>query len=405
MRRIALTFGLGLALGAGAISLVLLTRKEPHAEENTHRHEDHSKAPEDEGVVVLTEEARKSAGIVSTTVRKQKIGFVLTATAIVRPNADQLAHVSPRITGRVIEIRAVQGSQVKRGDPLLVLDSIEAGTAAAEFLKAKAAVEVAKINYEREEALMKRNATRGVDFYTAKGDLVRAQAEFEAAREKLILLGWSADHVNALKWDDPEGLSRVTIQAPFDGEIIEKHATLGEVVNPGVNLFTIANLSTVWVAIDIYQKDVQHIHAGLPVEATAEGYPGRIFKGKVAYVGKVFVEETRTLEVRVELDNESGRLRPGMFVSASVICQEEEHSSELIAVLDSAVQRIDNVPVVFVAKAPGTYERRAVTLGKRLGERHAVLAGLEDGETVVTEGSFILKSELLRSRMGHGHAH
>lgn len=409
MKKALLPLIVGLVVGAG---LVLLFTRPFHRhsgghDESGHEGHDHGKEEKekDESIIELPSAARKAAGISAVTLQKQKVGSVLTATAIVRPNADQVAHVSSKVTGRVVEIKAVQGSEVKQGDPLLVLDSIEVGTAAADYLKAKAGLEVAKINFDREDELLKKGAGRGTDFYEAKGQHIRAQAEFEGAREKLRLFNWSPDRIKGLKWDDPEGLSRVTIYAPVDGEVIEKHATIGEVVSPEINLYTLANLSSVWVVIDLYQKDIRRAHKDQPVEATCEGHPGRSFKGKVTYVGKVFVEETRTLEVRVELENKAGHLRPGMYVTASIMDDQDEHARECLCVPAGAVQRIDGTTVVFVAKAPGTYERRPVTLGERFGELHEVLTGLEPGEMVVSEGSFTLKSELLRSRMGHGHAH
>lgn len=415
MTKAALILLAGVVLGAGSLWIILpLVHKETDShkegdagEHAGHGHEERAKSEEqeDEGRVQLPDAARKAAGIRTLTIQRKKMGAVLSATAIVRPNAEQLAHVSSKVPGRVVEIKATQGSVVKQGDALLVLDSIDVGNAAADYLKAKAGIEVAKINFDREEELMKKGAGRGTDFYEAKGQWIRSQAEFEATREKLRLFGWSAERIQDLKWDDPQGLSRLTIQAPVDGEIIEKHATIGEVVTPETNLLTIANLSTVWVVMDVYQKDVRKAHKDLPAEATCEGHPGRVFKGMVTYVGKVFVEETRTLEVRVELENKAGLLRPGMYITAVLTDDQDEHARECLCVPSSAVQQIDGTAVVFVAKAPGLYERRPVTLGERFGDSIEVLVGLEAEETVVTEGSFTLKSELLRSRMGHGHAH
>lgn len=414
MKKTLSTLVVGMVIGGCLVGAPFLARKggpAAHTEgEEGRGHEGHahekSEAPaeKDEGIVRLSDEARKAVGIRAMAVQKQNHGAVLSATAIVRPNADQLAHVSSKVSGRVVEIKAFQGTEVKQGDPLLVLDSIDVGNAAADYLKAKATLEVAKINFDREEELMKRNATRGTDFYEARGQFVKAQAEFQAARGRLLLFGWPAARIESLKWDDPTEMSRLTIVAPVEGEIIEKHATLGEVISPETNLYTIANLATVWVAIDLYQKDVRKAHKDQPVEATCDGHPGRSFRGKVAYVSKVIDEETRTLEVRVELENKAGLLKPGMYVTAMLKDDEDEHARECLAVPSSSLQRVDEVPVVFVAKAPGVYERRPVTLGQRFGEWHEVIVGLAPDEMVVTEGSFTLKSELLRSRMGHGHA-
>jgi cobalt-zinc-cadmium efflux system membrane fusion protein len=360
-----------------------------------------------EDEVHLSGPAREGAGIRTIEVLRRRYGSVLSSTAVIRSNADRLAHVSPRVAGRVVAIKALQGSPVKQGDPLLVIDSIEMGSAAADFLKARAALDVARVGFEMEEDLVKKNATRATDYNEAKGRFITAQAELQATREKLLLLGWTAERVDALRWDDPEGLSRVTIRAPVAGEVVEKHATMGEMVHLESNLFTISDPSSVWVVIDIYQRDVTRVHKDQSVQVACDAYPGRIFTGRVTYVGQIMVEETRTLEVRVEIENPEGLLKPGMYVLPTIIDDQDEHARECLAVPSAAIQRIDDVPVVFAAVEgeDGAYARIAVTLGERFGDWHEVLAGLKGGEIVVTEGSFVLKSELQRSKMGHGHAH
>jgi cobalt-zinc-cadmium efflux system membrane fusion protein len=414
---IALLVGLlaGAAGGAGAMHL---RHKAAGHGDHGHEHEeaeaghdghDHGKEKEgeraDEGLVRLSEEARKAVRIRLATVEKRRLGILLTATGGIRPNAYQVAHVSPKVPGKVAEVSAFQGTRVKRGDPLLVLDSIEMGAASADFLKTKSALEVAKINFEREDELMKRNATRGSDFYEARGTHLKAQADFQAARGKLLLLGWAAGKVDTLKWDDPEGMSRVTVTAPVDGEVTEKHATIGELVGPDAAVFTISNLSTVWVELDLFQRDAGRVHEKQPVEIVCDAHPGKIFKAQVTYVGQSIAEETRTLKVRVEVDNRDGHLKPGMFVTAHIRDDQDEHAPERLTVPEAAVQRLGPATIVFIAKAPGIYEKRPVTLGRRNGEVYEVVAGVAEGESVVTEGGFILKSELLRSEMGHDHAH
>ena len=414
MKKTLFVLILGAVLGA-AVARFVLPRggaKATHGkegkeeEEKGHGGHDHGKGDAkegDEAMVQLDEEARKSAGIRAVPIQKQKLGTNLVATAVVRPVAEQLAHVCPKVGGKVSSIKAVQGTEVKQGDALAELDSIEMGSAAADYLKAKAALEVAQINFTREEELLKRNATRGADFYEAKGQLVRSQADHQSAKGKLLLLGWSKEKVESLKWDDPVGLSRVTLYAPVDGEVVEKHATIGEVVTPEKNLFTITNLSSVWVSIALHQKDVSKVRKDLPVEATSDSHPGRVFRGRVSYVGRVLAEDTRTLEVRVELDNKAGLLRPGMYVTTTMADGVDDHAKDVLAVPLPSLQRVQEASVVFVAKAPGVYERRAVTLGQRYGDWLEVLSGVEAGDLVVTDGSTTLKSEYLRSRMAHGH--
>ena len=417
MKRLIVVFVLGALAGAGLL-LGFGARfrgggedghdhgSEAHGKEGDgHDHGKEGKGKEEDGFVRLSEQARKVARIKTATIEKKPLGPVLTATGAIRPNAYQLAHVTPKVSGKVAEVLALQGAKVKRGDPLLVLDSIEMGAASSDFLKAKSALEVAKINFDREEELMKRNATRGSDFYEAKGQYHKAQADYQASRGKLFLLGWASEKVDNLKWDDPLGMSRVTVAAPVDGEVTEKHATIGELVNPETSVFTLSNLSSVWVELDLFQRDVGQVHEKQPVEILCDAHPGKLFKGQVTYVGQVVAEESRTLKVRVEVDNKEGHLKPGMFVTANIRDDQDEHAPERVAVPAAAIQQIENAAVVFVAKAPGVYERRPVTLGRRFGEWYELVAGLEPGDLVVTEGGYILKAELQRSQMGHDHAH
>jgi cobalt-zinc-cadmium efflux system membrane fusion protein len=415
-RTLILTFVAGLITGGAAGGgIAFLRYRGPSPAEEAHGHKDgedghdHGKAgakeKDEDAIVRLSEQARKVARIRIASIEKRRLGPVITATGVIRPNAYQLAHVTPKVSGKVAEVLAVQGSKVKRGDTLLVLDSIEMGAATAEFLKAKSALDVARINFEREDELMKRNATRGSDFYEARNQHMKGQADYQASRGKLILLGWAAEKVDALKWDDPLAMSRVAVAAPFEGEVTEKHATLGELVAPETSVFTISNLSTVWVELDLFQRDAGQVHEAQAVEIRCDAFPGKLFQAKLAYVGQVLSEDTRTLKVRVEVDNAEGKLKPGMFVTAQIRDDQDEHAPERIVLPAAAVQQIDNATVVFITRAPGIYEKRGVTLGRRFGDVYEVVAGVEGGESVVTEGGFILKSELLRSEMGHDHAH
>ncbi len=410
MGKSILTLLLGLLIGAGTVAGVWRLRAarpapahDEHGEDDGHGHGGEKKPHEDEGQVRLTDAARKAAGLRNTPVEKKKIGSVLTAAGIVRPNADRVAHISSKVGGRVAEIHVFQGAKVKAGTPLLTLDSLQVGEAAVDLLKARSSVDISKVNFDREEELLKKNATRGVDHVEAKNQYLRAQADVRSARQRLLLLGWAPERVDKLSWDDTALMSRITIVSPIDGEVIRKHASVGEVIQPETNLYTIADLSTVWVELSLFQKDIRQVHREQPVETICEGHAGKIFLGKVTYVGSSVAEETRTFTVRVVLDNPEGHLRPGMYVTSHLRDDEDEHAKERLLVPISALTTLDNAPTVFVSRAPGVYERRAVTPGQVFGTLQEILAGLKEGEDVVTEGTFILKSELLRSEMSHEH--
>lgn len=364
-----------------------------------HGHDEKEEPKGDEGIVRLSQEAMKAAGIRVARAEMHNLQAAVEATAVIRPNADRLAHVSPRVQGRVIGIHAALGSDVKEGDVLLDLDSVELGTAIADYHKSLARVEVARQAVKRIEEIGVGAASRA-SLLEARGNLLVEEAELRAVREKLLLLGLSDREIDTA---GTVSTSRFPVRAPFSGTVIEKHATIGEVVDTTTNLFTIADLSVVWIVIDVYQQDLKRVRKDQEALITADGLPGETFVGRVAYIGDVFHDETRTFEARVEIPNPNRRLKPGMFVRA--VLKDGDGESKTLCVPEDAVQRVQDRSVVFVLRAPGEFEARTVTLGERCGHLYPVLEGLEEGTDIAVRGGFILKSELLRSQIGHGHAH
>ena len=184
--------------------------------------------------------------------------------------------------------------------------------------------------------------------------------------------------------------------------IITREGAPGEVVGPEKALLSIADLSKVWTLVDIYEKDLAHVRRGAPVEIMVEAYPGETFKGTVGHVGDVVDPQTRTTKVRVEIPNPQRKLKPGMFATVRLRVQAAPGSVSVFAVPSSAIQQADGQPVVFVKKDSTTFERRKVKLGVTMGDLVEVAEGLKGDEEVVTAGSFALKSELLKERIGEG---
>lgn len=377
-----------------------------HAHEEEHKHESPKEEGghgEAEGEVELSPEAVKAAGIVLTKVEKRSVDGTLSLPGTITANQDRLAHVTPRIRGRVEKIGAFAGQDVKRGDQLAALDSVDLGIARAAFMKARAARDSSKTNFQREDRLIKKEATTEPEFLNAKAAYETAEAEFKAARETLLLYGLKAPEIDALAWDREEPIGYFPIVAPFDGTIVDKHITIGEVVDTGNNLFTIADLSTVWLILELPQKDLAGVRVGQEVEGSLQG-GGPGIEGKVTYVADTLRTETRTVEVRVEVANPDRRVKPGMFVSAAL---RTNGGDPVLTVPAGAVQRIEEASIVFTRskKEENHFQKIPVTLGRRVGDRYVVIAGLKDGDEVVSSGSFILKSELLRAQMGHDHSH
>jgi cobalt-zinc-cadmium efflux system membrane fusion protein len=219
------------------------------------------------------------------------------------------------------------------------------------------------------------------------------------AREVRKSLG---DHVSAGEvlavLNSNESLSTYEVNSLISGTVIEKHITLGEFVRDDQDIYVVADLTSVWVNVSVYARDLGVIRKGLPVRVTGAGSDIE-GKGTIGYLGPLIGEATRTATARVVLDNRSGAWRPGQFVTVRVGLDE---AAVAVAVPDAALQRMDGRTVVFV-EADGAFEPRPVTTGRSDGTHTEIVAGLAAGTTVVTAGAFLVKSELTKSEAGHDH--
>jgi cobalt-zinc-cadmium efflux system membrane fusion protein len=199
--------------------------------------------------------------------------------------------------------------------------------------------------------------------------------------------------------------SEVTIKSPIAGRVIGRHATVGEVVGPGDTLFEITDIDRVWVVGRVYQQNAGHVHEGAAASLRLQAYPGRHFSGAIDYVAPSLDERTRTLPVRVVLDNPEGLLRPGLFGTLT-ISPSGAPGEALPAVMSSAVQRVSGQAVVFVpGDEKGAFRAVPVHTGAHSGELVYIRSGLVAGDRYVADGAFVLKSELSRRELGEGHAH
>ncbi len=325
----------------------------------------------------------------------------IAATATIKPNEYRLVHLSPRIEGRVIEVKAVLGQQVKAGQVLALLDSIELGQKKSEFLQAKTNHEVDTRNYIREEGLYKEQIASEKEFLDAKGRHEKSRAAYRAAHEALRLIGLSEEDITHIDWSTKEQpLSYFPLVSSLNGTVIERTITLGELISPKDTAFTIVDLSRVWIILDVYEQNLAAVRVGADVEMTVDALPGETFKGTIVYLSDVLNPATRTIDARVEIPNPQRRLRPGMFARAAVILPGRGNDA-LVAPLD-ALHQVNDKTMAFVEKNPGTYEVRQVTVGRRSPPYSEIRSGLREGERVVTTGAFYLKSMLLKEQIGGG---
>ncbi|MBI2754124.1 MAG: efflux RND transporter periplasmic adaptor subunit [Betaproteobacteria bacterium] len=346
-------------------------------------------AEEHEGALRLSEAEVKQAGIVVETLQPQKVADQLVLTANIAANQDRIAHVAPRIDGRVIKVTASLGDRVKTGQPLAVIDSIQMGEAHAEYRRAQSELRLAEAAFQRADGLFKEQVVPRRQWLEAKSADERAQASAAAATEKLRMLGHSPDN-----WG-----SNFVVTAPFAGVVIEKKAVLGELAKPENSMFTIADLSTVWIQADVVEKDLEKLAVGAPATVTVSAFPDDVFKGRVSYIASVIDRETRTVKARIEVLNLNGKLRLDMYAKAAI---GHTGTREALVLPQDAVVIVQGRPVVYVPTDNG-FEPRPVEVGERLRGRIVIASGLKAGEKVVTAGAYALKSRQLKSQISDVH--
>lgn len=316
------------------------------------------------------------------------------------PNENRLAHLSGRVPGRIVAVYTNLGDRVKEGDQLLLLDSPAFGEAQLEYRKAKTMVNVTKKAQERAQALLDRGAIGAGEYQRREAEYENTLADLHEAEEKLHLLGMTEGEIKRLtsKTLPHAEVAQVSLRAPFGGEVIERNATIGEVVDPNKTLFTMADLSTVWVRADFPEQQAGRLKTGLTIELRVSAYPDIVFRGAITYVAAVIDPATRTVMARSDVQNPEGRLRPEMFAEVTVTTDEQS----VLSVPRSAVQQIGNRTIIFVSRSPRRFEVREVTIGESFGDFIEIKSGLAAGEQVVTRGSYALKSESVREQMPTG---
>ncbi len=353
-----------------------------------------------EGIVVLQPEAAAHIDIRTALVESRPLDAVLSTTGRVDFNENRLAHVSPRVRGRVHEVRALLGQSVRAGEVLLVVDSIELGQAKSEYLQAKAQLDLTRRTLEREKGLLSDKITSEQAVLEARAANQQALAAFQAAAERLKLLGLSDEDIDRVHYNDPSA-PLFSLRSPIDGTVIEKRASLGDMLRPDKGPYTVADLTTLWIWIDVYERNLAGVHLDDDVEVTVSAYPARSFKGKVTYIRSEVDPDTRTARARITVENPHGHLKPGMFASITVTDPHRPAGdTKSLVVPTSAVQRYGAQSVAFVEIGRNRYQLRVLTLGRRAAGFIEVRNGLAAGESVVTEGAFILKSEAAKETIG-----
>ena len=349
-------------------------------------------------LVRLPPEEITKSGVTTEPVRRVAFRTYRTFPGVVRPNANALAEITTLVRGRVAEVHADLGQAVLPKQLLAVLHSSDLGLAQSAYLKARARRHVAEQAYQRAQFLYQEKVIGQAELQRREGEMISIRAEAQEAHEGLRLLGMEDNEIRTLE-QTQKIRSQIAIVAPFAGRVIARDLTKGELVDTTHKLFVVADLSTLWVVANVAEKDISYLHRATlspnqPVEIHVPAYPDEVFQGTVTYVGDVLDTATRTMAVRLTVANPTGRLKPEMFATIRVLSEPED----ALVVPEAAVQHDRERTFVFVQKEAGIFEARTIKMGNKNGTFAEVLDGVKEGETVVRDGAFTLKSELLKPK-------
>jgi len=351
-----------------------------HAEEAGEVHE------EEEGQLHLSSTQIEAAGIQLAAAAPRELGTAISFPGEIRFDEDRTAHVVPRVPGVVEAVHADLGQAVKRGQVLAVIASQQISDLRSEQQAAQRRLELARLTFQREQQLWQERISAEQDYQQARQALQEAEIALANARQKVAAVG-------------PAGAgNRYELRAPFDAVVVEKHLTVGEVVDETSNAFTLSDLSRVWATFAVAPRDLLKVTTGRSVTVSAPDLGAEV-EGKVNYVGSLLGEQNRAATVRATLANPNGAWRPGLFVNIAVSV---ERFNAAVVVPESALQTCEQQTVVFARTEEG-FEARPVKAGRRDAGQVEITEGLAAGTQVAAAGSFVLKSELGKGSAEHSH--
>ncbi len=398
---LALTFVLFGAWGCGGGSAPE-AHTDQHSEETGHGEEggEHEAHDEDQ-IIRLDATALERLGLVIAEAGPGQLEVTTELPGEVRVNGDKMAHVGPRVSGVAREVLVSLGDRVRSGQVLAVLESRGLADAKASFLAAAERKKLAQATFAREERLRLKMVSSEQDFLDASNGLAEANIEMRSSQQKLLALGFSDSDVRGIADAPDDNYTKYRIRAPFDGQIIDRHITVGETISAETPAFTVADLSDVWIDLRVYQKDIGAIQTGQMARVTTNH--GDEAELAINFVQPLVGEATRTALARIIAPNTDGTWHPGCFVTARVAVEKTD-STGIVVPASALIRMEDGDDVIFVETSEGL-EPRVISSGRRSREQVEILSGLETGDRYVAKGGFNLKAELGKGAFGDGHGH
>src|SRR6266550_6093142 len=351
-----------------------------------------------DSTLTITPEQVQRAGIKIETVG-ERVSTEATGqqtTGVVQPNSYRETPVMSLVGGIVRSVGPELGQSVRKGQTIAVVSSNDLADAQSKYLSVVAELDEHHKHHARTEKLVEIGAASREELEMAASKLKAAESEVANLRQRLLLLGLSSQRVSALR-STSQISSEVSLPAPASGTVTSRTVNSNEVIEANKELLRVTDLSSVWVVGQVYEKDLGKIHIGSGASITADAYPGRIFRGQISYVDPKVDPQTRTAQARIELANPGQQLKIGMYVNVAFAALGGAGSTFAV-VPAAAVQNLGNQHVVFVTTSdPRVFAMRPVRLGPETNGYYPVLEGLSVGDRIVTEGSFMLRAEWLKT--------
>jgi cobalt-zinc-cadmium efflux system membrane fusion protein len=355
-----------------------------------------SNAPLSDVVVPLSQDAVERAGIVVAPIASGTSSTEIRLPGVVEPNAYRQVVVTPLVAGRVTKVGPALGDRVRRGQTLAEIYSPALAEAQTRYVSAQAMLDAHDRELQRTQKLVEIGAASRQELEKIHAEHAAQTAAVQSARSQLELLGVSASALDNMA--SGRGVSAtVNVPAPMDGVVTERGANVGLNADQATKLFTVVDLSTVWVIANLYEKDFPRVRVGTEAAITTSARPDLTLRGRVSYIDPQVSADTRTAKVRIEVPNPGGELRLGMYADVVVAGAGGTSAPRLPR---KAVQNVGDRTVAYLAnpKEPWRFIEREVRLGQTSGEQVEVVSGVQPGDVVVTEGSFFVRAE--RERLG-----
>lgn len=378
--------------------LFLVTACGGNAPEEAEGHNDDHHAEEaghDEATLTIDEHMLEQMTISTATAEQRLAGTTIEVLGDLRPDEDQYAAVSAPIEARVADLFASPGDYVRAGQPLARLQSRDLGSARAAIQSARARLELAEQTLERKEELGEGRIVPRREIEEARSSVAAARAELQSATAALSALGTGESTGGAD--------STFLLRSPIGGTVLTRSVARGQVVAPQDTMFRVGDLGEIWFIGRVFERNVVKLREGARTEVTLAAAPSHSYPGTITWIGHEVDRSSKTVPVRIELQNSDGVLRPGMSATATIAIDGEQEA--VVTVPPQAVQRLDDGWVVFVPRGEGVFEIRQVSRIRELADS-VVVGGLEPGTEVVADGAFMLKAEKEKVEGGgdhHGH--